>query len=661
MPEIKYAIFRILGNSLPPRHSVESTIKITEYILASEVRFPDSKRIWILNKIASASESSKLVDLLKEHGEHFVELKFDVKAHYHEFLDVTGIPVSLRFPARGILLPDGLSTHIDEWRLRHKSQKLIGINRARNIALEHGRMISTWSLILDGGVMFTPGGWFDFVESVSKNPDKKIAIIKMARVEHWKDISDEAQVFDAEPQMAFRNDSTEMFDEALRYGNLNKAELLNRLGVEGRWQAWTLASWDEDSGLPAPNANKFFYAGSVIRLPAEGTANEDSKQRFTNRFSGVEAYSLQVDLDYALRGRVPDKEYSELLHVSASQKSCRSLEQFSKSLLYQRDRFVIHKKMMPPSGDIHDYYTLPPNRSDTGRHYDGLRSSEPTELQQFKCFDRDSLFSFTRRTYTLAIAGRMQEKPKMLQKAANLLRGWLIKPETKLNPSARFSQYYPERGGINNVGIIEFRELSFLPYAIYLLRAEGVVSDSEVSLMKSWFREFLKDCAENGIERASLSRRNNIGTWAAVLFGTLRLFCDDYGDAYFLARDASRRLGQQLGPFSVQILEVERANPLHYALFNLAAWWSMARFCREFSIELMNFRGVAAESLQSALLFCKSNKAQFSDYKEDTEKFDRWIDLLLQLYQLAEFRDTVLCVEDFDWGIPPVILRRAPV
>ena len=76
-----------------------------------------------------------------------------------------------------------------------------------------------------------------------------------------------------EPQIAFRSDALEQFDEAYPYGVRDKTSLLNRLGVPGPWCAWAPLAWHPEEATRSPDRHRYKFAPeSVLRLTS-GVAN----------------------------------------------------------------------------------------------------------------------------------------------------------------------------------------------------------------------------------------------------------------------------------------------------------------------------------------------------------------------------------------------------
>lgn len=171
-----FAIFRIIGNALPPRHSADHAVRATLYILENEEEFAGCEKLWVLNRIVDQEHKKSLIDLLRQKKRRFLDIPFDVNTHFDSFVDVTGAPVALRFALKEQSVLPRIALQLEEWKIRHKSQHLVGINDARNVALKFGRSNYDWSVIADGGGHFFPAGMGQFcpryrTRTAAKNRD----------------------------------------------------------------------------------------------------------------------------------------------------------------------------------------------------------------------------------------------------------------------------------------------------------------------------------------------------------------------------------------------------------------------------------------------------------------------------------------------------------
>ncbi|KAK4055224.1 hypothetical protein OIV83_000504 [Microbotryomycetes sp. JL201] len=269
-----------------------------------------------------------------------------------------------------------------DWVYHEKNLYAMNNNGGRNFALHHGRSLphARWILPLDGNSFLTPAAMHSIVRTLSISGEGPYAsrylIIPMARLLNNNDIkannsislvprdhSHEGSTAEAdaeanhrtsaapetpeEPQIGFRYDSTEDFQEAMRYGRRSKLELLWRLGaipysrgLDRRTMPWEFAdrhhvtaeSWGsipgaqgtptnspvhqphyageiDDNGEPNPHRGPlaFAKAGWVHRL-FSGHASQERRDvqavtlRNVNRIKGIIDFLEKLD-DRVARGQ----------------------------------------------------------------------------------------------------------------------------------------------------------------------------------------------------------------------------------------------------------------------------------------------------------------------------------------------------------------------
>ncbi|KAK4057592.1 hypothetical protein OIO90_001237 [Microbotryomycetes sp. JL221] len=280
-----------------------------------------------------------------------------------------------------------------DWVYHEKNLYAINNNGGRNFALQHGRSLphARWVLPLDGNSFLTPAAMHSIVRTLSIAGEGPYAsrylVIPMARLINNNDVqannsislvprdhSHEGGSAEAdaeanhrpavapdtpeEPQIGFRYDSTENFQEAMRYGRRSKLELLWRLGaipysrgLDRRTMPWEFAdrhhvtadSWGSipgaqgtamDSPVHQPHTNgdtddgaepnphrgplAFAKAGWVYRL-FSGHASQERKDvqavtlRNVNRIKGIINFLEKLD-DKVARGKegcLADEEDTE--------------------------------------------------------------------------------------------------------------------------------------------------------------------------------------------------------------------------------------------------------------------------------------------------------------------------------------------------------------
>lgn len=104
-------LYRIIGNDLPPRHKEGQTLSNLQFILDHEPNFPDTKKIFLLNRIIDPVSEHAIIRLLNEHSMEYIRIPFI--QHEYEQLD---------FKLEDFPNPDFL--HSDDYRRYSKVSKL---------------------------------------------------------------------------------------------------------------------------------------------------------------------------------------------------------------------------------------------------------------------------------------------------------------------------------------------------------------------------------------------------------------------------------------------------------------------------------------------------------------------------------------------------------
>ena len=285
-----FVLFRILGNDLPPRHEKGQTYENVKFIIKHEPFFKDCSKLWILNKIVDRKQEQRIIDLMESEGQKYLRLEFD-REKYEK----------LKHASR-----------------EKKIQYVIDVNRARNVALREGSGMGRWILPFDGNCFFSQRGWELFASTVADAGDVKYLVVPMARLVNNSDVLDQGYEPDVtetwtrrdkskersltEPQIAFRNDAEDSFDENFIYGVASKAELLWRLGVPGMWDSWLGDLRDKSLQRKSADFKKYMVSGYVYRLCSGNTqAERDSEKRKFTREAGIDILINNLESPFLFR------------------------------------------------------------------------------------------------------------------------------------------------------------------------------------------------------------------------------------------------------------------------------------------------------------------------------------------------------------------------
>jgi predicted O-methyltransferase YrrM len=261
-PKPTYAIYRILGNELPPRDLPGARLAALERILAEEPAFPDTIKWWVVNWIHAPDQAAAVVARLVAAKQRYLLL-----------------------PPNGQVL---MSAPLEE-----RAVIALNINGARNIALAHGKLQAEFTVLLDGDCMFMADQFAIFNRAVEADGGShryySIATVR-------GDATGRPLAAPGEHMVAFRHDSEEVFDPNRVFGDNDKRQLLYRLGHK-RTHALELPRWA-----------KSHSAGEVTHLATgEEAIERNVEERRTARRMSIEAIMAGLERRYskAPTSRIP--------------------------------------------------------------------------------------------------------------------------------------------------------------------------------------------------------------------------------------------------------------------------------------------------------------------------------------------------------------------
>ncbi|SNR75475.1 alginate lyase family protein [Puniceibacterium sediminis] len=582
-----FALCRIIGNDLVPRHRSGQALENVKFILENEPELADCKKLWLLNRIFDPDTEVALIDLLEAHGQTYERLNFDpgkVPRIGYDFATIRDGSIFL--DGRLDEMGDAIALRLRLQTYRARNNYVMNNNGARNHALEMCRMHAKWALPFDGNCYFTQDAWEALRSGILANRDKRYFTVPMARMLDNQSLLVDgcAPIAQDEPQIAFRNDALARFDTAYPYGRRPKVELFVHLGIEGPWTDWPVNDFDEPPRKVSAEGYRVGSAGWVARLfsgeaKLEGSGKKNTAQRGIAR---DEAICLTLDTLEKRAIRAGDAAQAPVFYQLAG----RSSEGFDEQVLHQaadeamtRGPFSVTDKPKPgPSGNLHDYYHpapywwpdpkkpggLPYIRKD-GERVPGTEMYEAGSEQ----YDRSGLQRVFDDTTTLALAVRFGASQKHHDHACNLVRTWFINPETCMAPNLTSSQvrrgHQGDRGQPS--GLIETKDFYYFLDAITLLDDPDLTAG-----MRAWctkFLDWLENSEQGTKERSAL---NNHGTCYDLQCAALAAFLGDEDKLQQINHRAQARLLASITQDGDQPHEFARTLTLHYGVFNLQSW-----------------------------------------------------------------------------------------
>jgi len=251
----RFCLFRILGNDLPPRHRPGQSLENTRFILEHEPEFGGCEKRWILNRIMDSRAEAELAGLLASRGREFLRIPFTADACGPARRETDRPPKNF--------LGQKPASEAEVLKYR-RFIGLLNVNAARNAALREGRRDAEWVLPLDGNCIFTSEGWNALSRylGTADRPFYELPFFRLLDNREYFSFDTHRRRAE-EPQLVFRRDCREEFDENYVWGEFSKLEMLRRLKAR-------FGAKFGGAGTPGPQA------GYVLRLFSGAARGENN-------------------------------------------------------------------------------------------------------------------------------------------------------------------------------------------------------------------------------------------------------------------------------------------------------------------------------------------------------------------------------------------------
>jgi hypothetical protein len=269
---------------------------------------------------------------------------------------------------------------------------------------------------------------------------------------------------------------------------------------------------------------------------------------------------------------------------------------------------VMDKKLVPPSGDKHDYMSLGPYWWPDPAKSDGLpyirRDGRVNPETRTDDTDRPAFGRMTDAVDTLALAWYFTDHQPYAAHAARLLRVWFLDPATRMNPNLQFGQAIPGRVRGRDIGIIDTARLTRIVDAVGLLRSSKAWTNDDHRDMLAWCSAYLQWLRTSPHGLGEEKQHNNHGTWYDAQVVSLALFTGREDLARdILEKAKSRRIDKHIEPDGRQPHELARTKSLGYSTGNLDGLFRLAIMGGKLGIDLWNYQSADGRGLRKALDF----------------------------------------------------------
>lgn len=283
-----------------------------------------------------------------------------------------------------------------------------------------------------------------------------------------------------------------------------------------------------------------------------------------------------------------------------------SLQREANQLLAIEPPSVMQKKMMPPSGDKHDYYSLgiywwPNPDTENGLPYvrkDGLKNPEHDN------YDGPAIHRMADAVFPLALAWFYTAEETYAQKATELLATWFLNPETRMNPHLEYGQAIPGITEGRGIGIIETGTLVDVVNGIELLKDSEAMSDADYQRLREWFSSYTQwlISSENGWDERRY--HNNHGSSYDSQVATFALFAGQNSVATMILDSVKvKRIDRQIKADGSQPWELSRTKAMSYSIKNLRHLVENAIIAEDQGIDLWHHASPEGSSIYRGLAY----------------------------------------------------------
>ena len=274
-PRGSVTIARVLGNDLYPRQTDGQTRRNLELILDREGTGAD--KLFVLNRWFDPRAATEAATLIRAQGYRVLDIPFNATAYRAARCDWAFLGED---PAQAIRhlrrMPKPQADRARLWAIRAKLAAAIGLNDARNQALDRG---GDWTLILDGGCFVPEDSFATLCADMETAPFAPALILPMRRLSTADLDAPAPAEWTEEPQLALHRSARVRFDPRLPYGLRDKTALFTALGVPGPWDGWGRDAFLPDPD-PTPDRHRYKRArAAVLRLPSGGGLEAKGAQR----------------------------------------------------------------------------------------------------------------------------------------------------------------------------------------------------------------------------------------------------------------------------------------------------------------------------------------------------------------------------------------------
>lgn len=262
---------------------------------------------------------------------------------------------------------------------------------------------------------------------------------------------------------------------------------------------------------------------------------------------------------------------------------------------------VMNKKVTPPSGDRHDYYSQAPYVWPNPKDPNGPYITRDGEVNPERAGgDNVPLDKMASAVTTLTAGYFFLGDERYAAHAASLLKTWFLDPNTKMNPNLNFAQAVPGRSSGRGIGIID--TVCFIEMIDGLVMLEGSKdwTPADSKALREWFSQFVTWMQESKNGKDESGGTNNHGVWYDVQLSIYALYAGKTDVAKKVLQKAHERIDRQIEPDGQMPRELARTKSWDYSCYNLTAFCNLALLARHADVDLFAYKSADGRCIAKA-------------------------------------------------------------
>lgn len=314
---------------------------------------------------------------------------------------------------------------------------------------------------------------------------------------------------------------------------------------------------------------------------------------------------------------------------------------------------------LPPSGDIHDYFSLSPYWWPDPTKPDGLpyiRRDGETNPERDLISDRKPIEQMVHDVGILSRAYYFSGQEKYSRFASKLLRTWFLDQETKMNPNINHGQMRRGHNLGHQGGIIGTRRFCLLVDSIGLLESSSSWTSQDQAALKDWMNDFIDWLIIHPFGGRERGAANNHGTSYDMQVISLALFTGREKLAKLVLENYTRdRIRTQIEPDGAQPQEIRRTKGWNYCVENIKYFFRIARMAKKIGVDLYeenpDDHGGIKDAVEWLLPYTsRENNWPYQQITEwQPERFAQTLHIASAVYQDDKMRKTL---EKIGWETP---------